>query len=330
MRLQSITRGVMRRVCRPRPAPAILMYHRVANLQHDPWNLAVSPETFDQQLTYLKRHHTPMPLDEIAAALRTRTLPSDAVGITFDDGYRDNLVNAKPLLLRHGLPATLFLATGWVGSNVPFWWDELAELTLYSSGAVDHTSIIDGESFRLRWEQPEAADLDNGWHASGEPRTARQKAYLGIWRKLRRTTQAERARVMTSLRDCFRAEHDSLSMPMSATEVQELLMGNLITLGAHTVHHPALTQLPREECREEILTSARQCSIFTGSDVSSFSYPFGDMNETVRNVVVDAGFSLACSTRAACLTDDVQDLYALPRMAISNGTLEEYAGMLSD
>lgn len=329
MLFPSLARRVMRRARTPRAAAAILMYHRVADVQYDPWNLAVSPENFEQQLAYLKRHHTPMPLNELIEALQTGKLPHNAVAITFDDGYRDNLVNARPLLLRHGLPATLFLATGWVGSSVPFWWDELAEFTLGSVDRVIHTDSIDGETFTLDWGLPEAADLSFAWRASEDPQTGRQKAYVALWRKLQRSSQAERTRVMNSFRACFRARRDSLSMPMDASEIRELIEDDLITLGAHTVHHPALTQLSAQECRDEILTSAEQCSTLSGAKVSGFAYPYGDVNGMVRNVVVEAGLSWACSTRAAHLTNGGQDVHALPRLAIPNCTMNRYAELLS-
>jgi peptidoglycan/xylan/chitin deacetylase (PgdA/CDA1 family) len=115
MQVTPIARRVFRRLRRRKGAPAILMYHRVAAVQQDPWDLAVSPDTFEQQLAYLKRNNTTMALDKLVQGLRGGKLPDNAVAITFDDGYRDNLVQAKPLLAHYGLPATLFLATGLVG-----------------------------------------------------------------------------------------------------------------------------------------------------------------------------------------------------------------------
>src|SRR5215469_10551845 len=119
MQFSPIARRVFRRLRGSKRAPAILMYHRVAALQQDPWDLAVSPDTFEQQLAYLKRNHTTMGLDKLVQGLRSGKLPDNAVAITFDDGYRDNLVQAKPLLAHYGLSATLFLVTGWVVSSRP-------------------------------------------------------------------------------------------------------------------------------------------------------------------------------------------------------------------
>src|SRR6185437_3528364 len=111
-------------------APTILMYHRVADVAVDPWRLAVSPGWFERQMADLARHRSPMPVGELVDRLRRGTAPKDAVAVTFDDGYVDNLVYAKPILAEYGIPATLFLPTGSVGQPEEFWWDELAKLTL--------------------------------------------------------------------------------------------------------------------------------------------------------------------------------------------------------
>src|SRR5216683_863200 len=90
----------MRATIRPRrPRPVILMYHRVAFARHDPWGLAVDPERFEEQIAYAKQHRTPMSMEELVDRLRSKTLPANAIAVTFDDGYRDNLVNAKPVLV---------------------------------------------------------------------------------------------------------------------------------------------------------------------------------------------------------------------------------------
>lgn len=91
-----------------RPAIRILMYHRVTDLAaYD--QLTVTPSQFDQQLRYLKRHHRVISLAEAVKELQSGRVTSAGVVITFDDGYRDNLEHALPLLQKHQLPATIFV-----------------------------------------------------------------------------------------------------------------------------------------------------------------------------------------------------------------------------
>lgn len=309
-------------LARLRRQPAILMYHRVARMAYDPWGLAVDPEHFEEQIAYLKEHRTAMSMDELVQRLRSKTLPADSVAITFDDGYRDNLINALPALVRHGVPASLFLATGYTDRNVPFWWDELATMILESTHAAHWDQDCGGQVVTLCWPAAEPMDAEaSAWRAWDKPRTARQSAYLAIWRRLQRATRQERDHVMDSLRSRFEAAPDPSSMPMSSEEIRALLKGDLLTLGAHSVTHPALTALSRSESRREIRLSGEQCRALTAQRVDGFAYPHGDMSSEVRNDVVTEGFSWACSTRSGFIDCGRVDLYALPRLAVPNASI---------
>ena len=325
----SVTRLIsrMRAAIRPRrPRPVILMYHRVALARHDPWGLAVAPERFEEQIAYLKHHRTPMSMDELVDRLRSKTLPANAVAVTFDDGYRDNLVNAKPVLARHGVPATLFLATGFIDQNTPFWWDELATMILASTQAIRDQQVWAGEAITLDWGEAERSDIAGGWRVSDGPRTARQNAYLAIWRKLQRARAADRDIAMNSLRCHLGTFHDPLGKPMSSDEISAFLSEGLVELGAHTVTHPALTFLSRLESRREIEGSGHRCRELATKSVNGFAYPYGDMSSEVRNDVARLGFSWACSTEGGFVDGKQPDIYALPRVAVPNAPIGTLVG----
>jgi peptidoglycan/xylan/chitin deacetylase (PgdA/CDA1 family) len=328
----SVTRLIsrMRAANRPRrPRPVILMYHRVAVVRHDPWGLAVHPERFEEQIAYVKHHRTPMSMDELVDRLRNKTLPADAVAVTFDDGYRDNLVNAKPVLARHGVPATLFLATGFINQNTPFWWDELATMILASTQAIRDQQVWPGEPVTLDWGEAERSDITGGWRATDEPRTARQKAYLAIWRRLQRATAEDRDVAMNTLRRHLGTAQDTLGKPMNSDEIRTLLSDGLIELGAHTVTHPALTLLSRLESRREIESSGHRCRELAAKCVNGFAYPYGDMSSEVRSDVARLGFSWACSTEGSFVDGKQPDIYALPRVAVPNAPIATLAGLLT-
>lgn len=97
----------------------ILMYHRVAAVEHDPLQLCVAPERFAEHLEVLRSLGEILALSEITRARPKRP----AFAITFDDGYADNKVLAD-----HDAPATVFVVAGAVGSGRAFWWDRLAAL----------------------------------------------------------------------------------------------------------------------------------------------------------------------------------------------------------
>src|SRR6266850_506179 len=103
----------------------ILSYHRV-NDARDPFFDSLPTEVFEQQMSHVARHYRVFSVEELTDRLRRGGLPRNAVAITFDDGYRDNLTHAAPILSRHGLPATVFLATSFMGTAEVPWVDRLA------------------------------------------------------------------------------------------------------------------------------------------------------------------------------------------------------------
>ena len=130
---------VAKRVLRPwrrrsRAHALILLYHRVDHARSDPWKLCVSPGNFRGHLEVLGRHCEFLPLTELPGRLAAgRPARRTPVAITFDDGYVDNLRHALPALKDAGAPATVFLATDWIGRAGRFWWDRLAATVLESS-----------------------------------------------------------------------------------------------------------------------------------------------------------------------------------------------------
>jgi peptidoglycan/xylan/chitin deacetylase (PgdA/CDA1 family) len=109
----------LRRASQP-AAGAILLYHRVAT-GDDPLELNVSPENFAGQMEVVRSAATPVALGELRAGSRR-------VAVTFDDGYRDNLTTAEPILNAAGVPATVFVTSGPVDDGRELWWDELVRL----------------------------------------------------------------------------------------------------------------------------------------------------------------------------------------------------------
>jgi peptidoglycan/xylan/chitin deacetylase (PgdA/CDA1 family) len=116
----------------------ILMYHSISRGRPDPWDLCVDPARFAEQLQLLRDRFRVVSLRALGEALAARRPMSRGVVISFDDGYRDNLLTAKPLLEQEGLPATVFVTTSYLDAGRDFWWDEL-EAFCASSGQASRT-----------------------------------------------------------------------------------------------------------------------------------------------------------------------------------------------
>jgi peptidoglycan/xylan/chitin deacetylase (PgdA/CDA1 family) len=301
----------------PPVAPTILMYHRVADIAVDPWSLAVPPAWFERQMLALRRHRSPMSMDELVERLRQGSAPRDAVAVTFDDGYLDNLVNAKPVLENFGIPATLFLPTGSIGQPDEFWWDEVAKLTIGWPHAASGSLVIAGTV--VDWSFPAAGDAAAGVSTHSDPR---RRAHQALWSALRAARPETVRRAMAELRDIIgTVPRAPLDRAMTAAEIGQWLEGGLTGIAAHTITHRPLTALSPDEQREEIAGGLARCAELAGAPIRGFAYPYGDRNQTAAAAIRAAGIDWACSTRAAAVRPLDVDYYDLPRVQVVGGEI---------
>jgi peptidoglycan/xylan/chitin deacetylase (PgdA/CDA1 family) len=295
------------------------MYHRVATPRVDPWGLAVRPHNFAAQIDVLRRRRTPVTMSDFVERMTRGTLPANAVAVTFDDGYVDNLRQARPVLSAAAVPATLFVLTGAIGRTREFWWDEIARGILARESALDCTLTIAGESCAIAFGNASRADLDrDAWRAWQAPQTPRHSAYLDVWSRLRAAPASERDAAMQRIREALNDRPaNPEDIPMNARELQEIAAGGLIEIGAHTVTHPVLTLLDAVGKRREIGESKRVCEQVAGARVSGFAYPHGAFDGDARAAVRDAGFAWACTTVHECV-DGNRDPFALPRLFVED------------
>jgi peptidoglycan/xylan/chitin deacetylase (PgdA/CDA1 family) len=291
------------------------MYHRVARLEADPWGLAVSPRHFDEHLDVLRRHARPIPLVGLARAHQEGRIPRRAVAVTLDDGYADNLFHAKPLLVQHGVPATVFVTTGQIGRPEEFWWDELERLLLPTSPLP--TSLELSVSGRIhRWQVAPAA-------------ASRRAVYYAVYDVLRRLAGAEREEVLRGIAawagatSGTRPTHRALSL----AELRTLADGELIDIGAHSVTHPFLSTRTPEDQRREIRDSRQYLERELGRPILTFAYPHGESTPEAL-ALVRGEFLCACSTSEGAVRRRT-DRFRLPRFQVADCDGDEFARRLS-
>jgi peptidoglycan/xylan/chitin deacetylase (PgdA/CDA1 family) len=338
MRLKSLPRRRPRRG----KGPVVLLYHRVARTSSDPQLLCVTPEHFAEHTALIAESYEPARLRDLVAALRTGEPPPRAVAITFDDGYADNLGEAKPVLESNRVPATVFVVSGWIGGDRPFWWDEL-EVLLLLPGRLPPVLELEVGTEILRWElgedavyTPEAAAARSGWTVlDGHNPGPRQLIYRELSARLRRLEETARERVLDSLRSVGERNDETdgeLARPLTLHELRRLAAGDLVDIGAHTVTHPTLSKLAPDMQREEIIGSRLQLESALGRPVASFAYPYGgarDFDQTTALIVRDAGFDHACANVASRLERGT-DVYRLPRVLVRDSGGAELARRLAD
>jgi peptidoglycan/xylan/chitin deacetylase (PgdA/CDA1 family) len=289
------------------------MYHRVADLAVDPWLLAVSPKHFAVQLGALKEEREVVPLPWLTAKLKEGKTPRRAVAITFDDGYADVLLNAKPMLEKQGCPATVFLTTGLLGGDNGFWWDILARILLETPMLPEHLAL-DIAGRRQEWQ---LAELGQGRVTSQG--LTRSDLHRSVWQELRqldassRELQIERLATWAGVDGRARPKDRSLT----PDEARRLSSPGFIDIGAHTVNHPSLPMLSEDDKRREIAESRRACENLVGAPVTGFAYPFGDVDGASVRAVREAGLSFACTTLPGTAIPGADPL-RLPRVLAAN------------
>ncbi len=278
----------------------ILCYHRVAEGVDDPFQLCVTPARFAAHLDEIAQHGEPSTLAELS--LRSRR---PRVVVTFDDGYVDNLENAMPIAEAMGIPITVFVTSGVVGSQrgsvgspgraPAFGPSGIREISLPTSkGTVrievgSSTTNVDLQSVRRHLLPLPVAEIHRVLDAVSEQ-----------WATP--AAPPPDARALTS------------------SELVRLAASKVVTIGAHTVDHVRLRGLPAADQLQNISSSRKELERLSGQAISHFAYPYGGWDAFDDNSV-----GAACSSRfeTACTTipgnaGPSSDPYRLPRRIVMN------------
>ena len=276
----------------------ILVYHRV-NDEYDAIFPGVPTRVFAEQMQYVAEHYSVCSLSEAVQRIRSNDLPANLVTITFDDGYRDNYLNAFPVLKRLSIPATIFLATDAIGSSRMLWHDRIFR-------AFRGTSA------------PILQSLDSNHLRSYPLRTLAEKLFAQreILKLLRSVNEAERSRLIDRLISllCVEDRKEERGLMLSWDEVKEMHDSGM-SFGSHSVTHPILSTLSIDRCKTEILGSKKTIEEKLRSPVKAFAYPNGgreDFNEDIKNLVRAAGYVCGLTTLFGA-NGEGQDLFELRR-----------------
>lgn len=259
----------------------IFYYHRVNN-DNDPFFEAISTDVFEAHMRYLARHYKVVSMAEVSRHLQAGDSTETVVGITFDDGYRDNYEYAFPILKRYNLPATVFLTTGSMDSGEPLWFEELAEAIKKTSREFVDLEIDIPRRFPFRTE---AERLDSNSR---------------IFRLLRVLSDPERRTCLADLLKQLGAggECERRGKMLSWDQVRRMKADD-IDFGGHTVTHPFLSKLPVQQAAWEVAECKRRIEEELQGPVEFFAYPNGreeDFAESNKDILRQAGYRAAVTT----------------------------------
>lgn len=275
---------------------SILIYHRVLP-ERDPLQPGIpDAHSFESHMRALRRFFQILPLPEAVRRLREDRLPWRALAITFDDGYQDNVDVALPILSRLNIPATFFIATGYLDGGC-MWNDRIIEAL-----RNPHTEVVDLSAFGGRQHALPRLPVERG--------SAIEEVLLAV----KHLSPETRATAVKHILET--AGRPALPALMMGESDIRLLRDSNMEIGAHTITHPILARLPDEQALDEIEQSRRRLASIIREPVRMFAYPNGRPGDDYDNrhvaMVRDQGFEAALSTVWGCATG-ASDRFQLPR-----------------
>ncbi|MDK9697032.1 MAG: polysaccharide deacetylase family protein [Siculibacillus sp.] len=285
----------------------IFTLHHVRPFAHDAFHasahLEITPEFLDALIRHVRaRDYEPIPLAEVPARLAAPDGGSRFVAFTLDDGYRDNLVHARPVFERHGVPFTVFATSGFVTRERTVWWLTLERII---------ARVRD-----LWWDTG-----DRRLHFSCAGRHAKAMTFRRVvdW-----MNSVDEDWAITTL-DRVAVEHGVSATAvvdeevMNAAELRELAASPMATIGAHTWSHVNLRRVSQDRLVEDIERGVAEVAAILGRRPTVFAYPYGShASAGVREFAAARGFDLAVTTEPGTLSAaDLDRLTALPRISVN-------------
>jgi len=271
----------------------------------EPLRPQLSRAKLDEYLRMLSRRYHFVSLAEAVEMLQGRKpMQPYSMVLTFDDGYRNNVTHALPILRRYGVPATFFVTTGFVDHPRPLWFDRLD----YALQQVQvHGREVKVGSFRMRLE--------------GQSREALRESYQRLRRigKEQHITDAEFLHEMEQLASCLETQsghaladiqsQDDWSAFLTWKQIRQAAEDD-VTFGSHTVDHVRLALVEAQVARDQLVRSKRDLETHTGGSCLSICYPNGSFDEQTVRIARESSYVCGLTTQEGfnCIGDDVMTL----------------------
>jgi peptidoglycan/xylan/chitin deacetylase (PgdA/CDA1 family) len=299
----------------------ILTYHRVlddANRKQADTQpgMCVTRSSFYKQLVYLKNNYNIISLDKLYELLNNgETVPERTVAVTFDDGWIDNYTIAYPVLRELNLPATIFVATDMINSG---------ELPVFI-----HASLLLGESDiwpRKAVEAFQRVVRENDL-APAQPAFASDKLeacgnnafdFMVTFMLLKTAQMDQLLALMMEAGGIDANDWYAKRWLINWDEVREMNR-SVISFGSHGQTHELMTELTLAQVEQELIASKRYIEQQMNEPVTIFSYPNGNYNEPIKQLVKKSGY-IGAVTQTGCLDNEtLPDRYALRRINLNEG-----------
>jgi peptidoglycan/xylan/chitin deacetylase (PgdA/CDA1 family) len=283
--------------------------------EHIQPGMYVRGQSFEAHIAYLRKRFNIISLDELLDLWRTNRLKSQQsyCVITFDDGWRDNYQFAFPVLMKYRIPATIFLATDFIGTARWFWPDQL--MFLLEKGRQHTTGSADRKAFSTVLAEMIGVTLS---------------AVDGIFRRVesgdpidpdaiiefcKRVEMDKIQQIIDRLSRALHVDLPTQRVLLNWDEVREMA-GKGVTFGSHSGSHRIMTQISLSEVKMELIDS-RNTMLRQGiKPVPVFCYPNGSFDRDIQELVRGNGYLAAVGCEVGVERDSPSDLFALKRISL--------------
>ncbi len=274
---------LLRKTC---TTPLVIYWHGVAHSYHDIIESeCISSIEFEKEIQYLIRHYEVISLDEYYKRYINHSFTNREVVITFDDGYKNNLTVAAPILKKFNLPFTIFISTGNIETGERFY---VLDPRLIIVGAeLNHLSL---KSINKTFEMHDLVERKRcAYEIERLMKTSSLNMALQIDNELRTIigvgAYSELCRKYSNME------------PLTWDEVRVLQDNYLCTIGSHTIDHCCCHGgQDRETLAQQIIESKKTIEEHTGRECNYFAYPNGDFTDESDALVADF-YKIGFSTR---------------------------------
>ena len=281
----------------------VLVYHRVIKALDEEQvfvqpGMYVTTSTFRLQAAFLKENFQVISLDELMERVKTGRTVGGCCAITLDDGWQDNYSQAFPVLKDCRLPATIFLATGFIGTDRYFWPEELVYY-------LKHSKVFDSMPSNSAWE---------GFIKQIPEKESEATRFEHAITNLKIRPRDEREEILSVMRG-LSSVYFTKRLLMNWEEAEDMLNSGLINFGAHTAEHVILDQVSLDVARKEILQSKESLEDRLGISPTLFAYPNGHFTSGSQTLLREYGFKAAVTTRKGWF-DSFVSMFEVPRIGI--------------
>lgn len=262
------------------PKFVVLCYHRVG-MDGVPLFSRLKSDEFDAQMRYIRKHYRVVSLDQLVCELREARMVEPTIAVTFDDGYRDLYTHAFPALRKYGIPATIYLIGRCMETGEAPWYDRIFVALKNAPG----------ETLEVELDCPRRFDLGSAG--------ARLHAAWQIVCYLRSISAHSRRAWCASFEQTVEVRHAELENRMLNWDQVREMHRDGVFFGAHTMSHPAVSQLDPSDFEEELLRSKLLLEERLDVPMLDFAYPFGkseDQSAAAEEFLVHSGYRSAVTT----------------------------------